>query len=411
MHRHAHVYLAALGLIFASGSARAIDEAHRVKGEAVAAKAAAYLKAQQDPKTGGWSIPPEGKGQPALPAISGLVLNGLLMHPGAKATDSEIAKGLDFILSMQKPDGGIYDTILPSYNTAICLSAVARADTPAAKAAIPKALEFLRRSQWGAEQPVGVGGAGGKESPTVVGPEHPFYGGLGYGNRGRPDISNLQFMIEAFHDCKVPADDPALQRAVVFLQRVQMLEKTPDGKVVNDQAYAKGSRQGGFIYATGENADTAGKGQSFATASTIEETLDDGTKVSKLRAYGSVTYAGFKSYVYAGLKQDDPRVKAAFDWISRHYTLEENPGVGTDGFYYYVIAFARALDARGPATLPVMVDGKPAERDWQNDLIDRLAQLQEPDGSLKVIDDRWMENNPVLITAYGLVALQHALRD
>ncbi len=391
--------------------ALAIDEAHKAKGEAIAAKAIAYLRAQQDQATGGWSIPLAGKGQPTLPAISGLVLNGLLMQPGVSPADPAIAKGLDFILNMQKPDGGIYDAILPSYNTAICLSAISRADTPKAKAAIRPALDFLRRSQWGTDQPLGVGGAAGKEAPTIVGPEHPFYGGLGYGNRGRPDISNLQFMLEAFHDCKAPADDPAFQRALVFLQRVQMLEKTPDGKTLNDQAYAKGSKQGGFVYATGENADTAGKGQSFATEPMTEETLDDGTKVSRLRAYGSVTYAGFKSYLYAGLKPDDARVKAAFDWIASHYTLAENPGLGTDGFYYYIIAFARALDARGPATIPVTIDGKPATRDWHNDLIDRLAELQEPDGSLKSVDDRWMENNQVLITAYSLIALQHALRD
>ena len=55
-------------------------------------------------------------------------------------------------------------------------------------------------------------------------------------------------------------------------------------------------------------------------------------------------------------------------------------------------------------------DGAEGEtRDWANDLIDRLAGLQNADGSFKVVDDRWMEDNPVLITAYGLMALQHAI--
>jgi squalene-hopene/tetraprenyl-beta-curcumene cyclase len=145
----------------------------------------------------------------------------------------------------------------------------------------------------------------------------------------------------------------------------------------------------------------------------IEETLDDGTKVSRLRAYGSMTYAGFKSYVYAGLSRDDRRVLAALDWIKQNYTLTENPGAGTDGLYYYFVTFARALDAYGEPVLMTVPPGGTRgvePRDWANDLIDRLAELQNEDGSFQSVDDRWMENNPVLITAYAVLALEHAAR-
>jgi squalene-hopene/tetraprenyl-beta-curcumene cyclase len=144
----------------------------------------------------------------------------------------------------------------------------------------------------------------------------------------------------------------------------------------------------------------------------IETTLPDGTKASRLRAYGSMTYAGFKSYIFANLDRDDPRVTTAYDWIRRNYTLQENPGTGTDGMYYYFVTFARALDAWGLPTIETLAEGgAPVEtRDWASDLIARLAELQNPDGSFQVIDDRWMEDNPVLITAYALLALQHAVR-
>jgi squalene-hopene/tetraprenyl-beta-curcumene cyclase len=194
---------------------------------------------------------------------------------------------------------------------------------------------------------------------------------------------------------------------VVFLQRTQMLDSA------NDQPYADGSKQGGFIYSTSLNSASAGSGQS-QSAATIEETLDDGTKVSRLRAYGSMTYAGFKSYVYAQLPRDDIRVLAAYDWIRQNYTLDENPGVGTDGLYYYFLTFARALDAWGSPTIDVIPsDGTRTidRRDWANDLIDRLAELQNEDGSFRSVDDRWMESDPVLITAYSLIALQHAARQ
>lgn len=143
----------------------------------------------------------------------------------------------------------------------------------------------------------------------------------------------------------------------------------------------------------------------------VEETLDDGSVVSRLRCYGSMTYAGFKSYIYANLDRDDQRVVAAHDWLRRHYTLDENPGMGMQGYYYYLVTMSRALDAWGSTTItPLNRDGTPAEpRDWANDLIAKIASLQRPDGSFVNESDRWMEGDPVLVTAYALLALQHAI--
>ena len=48
------------------------------------------------------------------------------------------------------------------------------------------------------------------------------------------------------------------------------------------------------------------------------------------------------------------------------------------------------------------------DADWTVDLAKKLTELQQPDGSVRVVDDRWMEDNPVLITAYALIAAQNA---
>ena len=56
------------------------------------------------------------------------------------------------------------------------------------------------------------------------------------------------------------------------------------------------------------------------------------------------------------------------------------------------------------------LETKPGPRDWQNDMIDVLATLQNPDGSFRPLDDRWMENSPELIAAYSLLAIEHVLR-
>ncbi|MCA9312518.1 MAG: hypothetical protein KDA21_14990, partial [Phycisphaerales bacterium] len=109
--------------------------------------------------------------------------------------------------------------------------------------------------------------------------------------------------------------------------------------------------------------------------------------------------------IYANLDRDDPRVTAALDWIRNNYTVDENPGVGDQGRYYYYVTFARALDAWGTSTIRT----GSGERDWANDLIDKLAELQQDDGSFRSVNSRWMEGNPVLITAYALIALQHAI--
>jgi squalene-hopene/tetraprenyl-beta-curcumene cyclase len=101
--------------------------------------------------------------------------------------------------------------------------------------------------------------------------------------------------------------------------------------------------------------------------------------------------------------------------MRRNYTLEENPGIGAEGLYYYLSTFARAMHAySGPGdndeieiTLP---DGSHQTRDWANDLIDRLAELQNDDGSFRSVSDRWMESDPVLITSDALIALGHATK-
>ncbi len=387
------------------------DAGHRDSGvakpdvNAMTSKAIAYLKSQQDQASGGWSVNPSG---PSFPAITGLVVTGMLMEPGVKDTDEAVAGGVRFMMSKVQSDGGIYDKVLPSYNTAICLCALSKVKTPEVTAVVHNAAEFLKSLQFG--EGAVARPALGDESAKPVDKDHAYYGGWGYGHSGRPDLSNTAWALDGLHASGVPSDDPAFQRAMVFLQRTQMVEKA-GGMDINAMEYAKGSRQGGFIYSTSESKDAVGSGQSQSSAKTIEETMDDGTKVSRLRAYGSMTYSGFKSYLYAGLSRNDPRVQAAMDWIAHNYALTENPGAGGDGLYYYYVVFARAMAANGEPTIrTVSADGETAQRRWAEDLVAQLATLQNEDGSFRPMKDgaRWMEDNKVLITAYALIALEEA---
>src|SRR4051812_3875885 len=97
--------------------ALAIDEAHKQTARGLMDKAVAYLRTQQDPATGGWAVSPKG---PQFPAITGLAVQGLAAAPGVGPSDQSVARAVKYILSFRQSDGGIYDKVLPCYNTSIC---------------------------------------------------------------------------------------------------------------------------------------------------------------------------------------------------------------------------------------------------------------------------------------------------
>jgi len=387
-------------VVLPSAATAGLDAETRELGRRTIDRAIAFLRSEQA-ASGGWSSNPGGLN---LPAISGLVLTGMLLDPRIDERDPAMSRGVDYVLGYVQRDGGIYDSVLPSYNTAINVSMLSMVNRPEAASAIRGGLGILRRAQWGAFDPRSASNPENPGWTEPVSEDHPFYGGVGYGRNGRPDMSNTQFFLQAFRDAGVSSEDEAVQRALVFLSRTQMDDR------VNDRDYAEGSRQGGFIYATVPNAESIDDFAGQSQAGETTEVLTDGTEAVRLRAYGSMTYAGFKSLIFADLAPDDVRVTSALGWIRRNFTVAENPGLGDQGLYYGYLAQARALDAWGEPELELV--GGPGETRsvrWAEALIERLAGLQRADGSFEVRHPRWMEDNEVLITAYGLIALQHAV--
>jgi squalene-hopene/tetraprenyl-beta-curcumene cyclase len=126
-----------------------------------------------------------------------------------------------------------------------------------------------------------------------------------------------------------------------------------------------------------------------------------------LRSYGSMTYSGLKSMIYAGVKADDPRVKAAVEWVKKHYTVAANPGMpdGNAGHYYYLHTFAKALSAM---KIDELEDEHGKKHNWRHDLIAELAKQQKSDGSWVNVSPRWLEGNANLVTAYALLTLSYA---
>lgn len=360
--------------------AQAADPAARA--QAVLDKAIEFLRTQQRPD-GSW----QQEKQPV--AYTAIVLRAVVRDAKYDASTPWVKKGYDVLVASQLENGGIYKDLLANYNTAIAISSLAAAEDPALKPRIDKAVAYLKGLQWNDT----ISGGPKGEAKIEVG--NPWFGGFGYGSKGRPDGSNTQLALDALHDAGVKPDDPAMQAALKFVSRMQNLSET------NDQPWA--ANDGGAVYTPANN------GESFAG----EYSDPEGGK-RRLRSYGSMTYAMLKSYVYAGLSKQDPRVKAAWDWIRSNWTLDENPGMrvgnpeqAKHGMFYYYMTLARALDVYDQ---PVIVDPQGTKHDWRVELIEKLASMQREDGSF-VGDKRWQEDSPVLATAYAALALQDAVKD
>jgi len=303
--------------------------------------------------------------------ITSLVTTGLMRH-GRSPQDPLVRKSLQYLERQVHEDGGIYQqgSRYRNYETCLAIVCFGEANRNGKYDEILRRAEaFIKELQWD-------GGEGHDESSTS-------YGGAGYGKHNRPDMSNTSYLIEALKSLGSGADDPAMQRALAFASRCQNIETEH-----NDTAFAAKNPDGGFYYTP------AAGGSSQAG-----ETANGG-----LRSYGSMTYAGLKSMIYAGVGPSDPRVAAAYRWAQQHYSLSENPGMGNNGYYYYLQTFAKALDAIGEEEI---TDATGAAHKWRQELIAVLAEQQLRDGSWLNSNVRWLESDPNLVTGYVLLTLSY----
>lgn len=309
------------------------------------------------------------------PAITSMCVRALLEH-GIPLESPQIQKGLRYIEATIQPDGGIYqkDGQLKNYETSVALIAFQRANKDGKyDEIIEQALAYLKGLQFGPGK--------GHEMASD------FFGGVSYDVSKRPDASNTSYFLDALQAAGEDGDSEAVQRALVFMSRCQNLP-SPQNSAEWAMKVAEEDR-GGFIYTAAGGGETK-----------VESLSETGG----MRSYGSMTYAGLKSFLYAGVDKDDFRVKAALDWIKRNYSVKVNPGMGEQGLYYYYHTFAKALHTMGE---PTIVDAKGESHNWRADLISQLAAVQNADGSWTNKTDRWYEGDANLVTAYSLLALSY----
>ena len=360
MNRNSLLLTLVLCVLYVAGTTAA-DEADM---DVVVAKAINYLKTKGQSDDGSFS-PQAG------PAVTALVTTAL-MRNGVSAADPLVAKGLTYVKEFVQKDGGVYrnGSLYRNYETCLAILCFSEANEDGKYDKLLKRADgFVKGIQWDGDE--------GKD------PSDPGFGGAGYGKHKRPDLSNTNFLIEALKATGNDENSDALKRALKFVSRCQNLESehntTPFGAKVGD---------GGFYY-TPAAGGTSQAGE---------------TENGGLRSYGSMTYAGLKSMIYAGVGPDDPRVKAAIKWLGKNYDLSSNPGMGDAGLYYYFNTFAKALDAIGQDEF---VDAANVKHNWRMELLAELAKRQQSDGSWVNKNVRWLEGDTNLVTGYALLALSY----
>jgi squalene-hopene/tetraprenyl-beta-curcumene cyclase len=327
--------------------------------------------------SGGWWSQEE---QPALAALALTAFQGDPSGFYKKKAAEGIDRGYAYLLRSVKPDGGIYGQGLANYNTSVSMMALYVANRPEYEKVLRRARNFVVGLQ---DDYAGKGD-----------PNSPLHGGIGYGGTyPHSDLSNTVFALEALYytrhfEKEVTGDTEMKQlnwkAALQFVTRCQNLPGS------NDQPWASDDpeNRGGFIYFPGDSKSGEVKRPDGRTA---------------LRSYGSMSYAGLLSYIYAQVDRDDARIKAVYEWLIRHYTLDENPGMGKEGLYYYYHTMAKALHAYGAQTL-ILTNGQ--EVHWRRDLAKRLLDSQNAEGFWVNESGRWWEKDPVLVTSYALLVLE-----
>lgn len=322
-------------------------------------KGAKYLVSKQTPE-GYWS-------DKQMPALTALPVWALVKVPDSTVAGSSnaVAKGVKYVLSTQRGDGGFYvpkpgrgGSGLGNYNTSVCLSALFETGA-VAPGPLLKAREYIASSQLTGDD-------------TMA-------GGFGYDKLSRrryADLSNTSYALDA-------------------MRRTQSLEEFRAGGRRVDLDWDKAlSFVDNLMKKQGPDAGGAAYNERTPQAGTVT----NAQKKVHLRAYGSMTYAAVLSMCHAKLDRGDPRVRQSLEYCSKNWSVDENPGMGNQGLYYFYDIMARALSASGVE--------KVGGHDWKAELSAKLISLQKPDGSWYNDNNRFWEADPVLCTSFAMLVLQ-----
>ncbi len=326
-----------------------------------------YLWSRQS-DDGGWHSDTYGllRGGESLTAF---VLAALLHLPDPRFSPREkVTRGIVFIEerlndegALGRSDPGLND--YPNYATALAVTVLSRARQPEGERTIARMTDWLRGQQFTeqngwkpADAPYGAWGMGGDHRIPP--------------NPGHVDLSMTRHVIQALRAAGAAPDDPAFQRARLFLERCQNFDTSSSGAA------------GGFFFST-----------------VVLDANKAGNNSARYRSYGTTTADGILSLVALGRRAGDARLDAAKRWLVAHHLPDRAPGFSGEtqerfahGLrFYYASAAAEAF----------CVLGLSSDRRLAAD----LGRSQRPDGSWANSEKLVKEDDPLIATAFAVRAL------
>ena len=347
--------------------------AEKVKAQpgAPLARGTAFLLARQSPD-GAWRSDVYGTFK------DGTALTPLVVCALQESGDREaVRKGSAFLAALIKPDGSITPEgglDYPVYTAALAVVALSHPDNKEHLKARDLWLKYLLDRQL-------TEALGWK-------PEDKEFGGWGYcravprrpepGKFAPPLVeSNLSatvFALEAVRAAGV-ADPAVYDKALAFVRRCR-------------------NADGGFHFIYDDPVRNK--------AGVAEQ--PEG-KPTAFHSYGSTTADGVRALLLCGLPADDPAVRAARDWLVKHFRADRHPGEyvpqherNRDAvYYYYAASVSKAFRARGVT--------EAGGKDWAAELAAELAKRQKDDGSWSNPVELVRENDALVATANAVLAL------
>jgi len=355
--------------------------------------AATYLLGCQSPN-GSWVSDVYGPFKDGL-SLTPLVLHALLTLPAGKDVEPACRKGADYLASKVQSDGtidgGQYGITYPVYTSAGAVQVLAHPGNGRHRKARDAWVAYLRERQL--------------TEDLGWQPANKPYGGWGYSPRlprkpkpGEPllpltesNLSATLFALEALHAAGSKADDPAIHKALTFIQRCQNYTDDPKQR-------EEGFDDGGFFFIY----DDPVRNKAGAVGM-------DRTGHERYASYGSTTADGLRSLLLCCRPLDDPRVAAARTWLETNFRGDIHPGKYANDlehnrggvYYYYCNSVSQAFRA---VQLKELQTPRGKIR-WAESLADELLRKQRKDGtwSNPLVPQR--EDDPLVATSLAVLAL------
>jgi hypothetical protein len=355
------------------------------------AKASYFLISRQS-ADGAWRSPTYGAFKEG-DSLTGIVVVALAQVGGREAGALEgCEKGAAYLARFVKDDGsidgGAHGLSYPVYTAATAVLALSAPGMESHRRARDAWLTYLRGRQLVEE----LGWQAGDRE----------YGGWGFSSAlprkpapGQPvppltesNLSATVFALEALRAAGA-ADDPALKKALVFVEHCQNWRDDHRDTALDD---------GGFFFIYDDpvrnKAGVAGK---------------DADGRVRFGSYGSMTADGLRALVACGLPLSHPRVTAARQWLVTHFRSDSHPGnyaadrePNREAVYFYYGASA-ALALRNAGEKEVSADARAVP--WAQLLAEALLKRQRSDGSWSNSAVAVREDDPIVATCLAISAL------